>query len=342
MPRPLLALIPSALFAVTLHAAGPLSWTNPIVPQRADPQVELHTDGFYYFTATVPEYDHIEVRRAGTLGELSTATSKTIWTKHDHGPMSFHIWAPEIHFLDGKWYVYFAAARVESQWDLHMYVLENPSPNPLEGTWTEKGEIATKFGTGSIDETVFEHRGVRYLAWSQSPPKIKGSRIYIARMNTPWSLASEQVEISRPDHAWEQIGFWVNEGPAFLRKNGRIFLTYSACATDSNYCMGMLTAAENADLLDPKSWTKSPGPVLKTNVAASQYGPGHNCFTTTPGGKTDIIVYHARNYDYAGKDPLGNPDRATRAQIIRWRPDGTPDFGTPVPDGPYSPAPVVK
>ena len=48
------------------------------------------------------------------------------------------------------------------------------------------------------------------------------------------------------------------------------------------------------------------------------------------------LVYHARNYEKIQGDSLYNPDRATRAQIIRWRPDGSPDFGTPVPDGAYT------
>jgi GH43 family beta-xylosidase len=330
--RLLLAL--AGFLPATLPAAtDPLQWTNPIALKRADPHVFLHSDGWYYFTASVPEYDRIELRRARTLGELSTAEPKIIWSRHERGPMSKHVWAPEIHFLDGKWYVYFAAARVDSQWDLHMYVLENSSPNPLEGTWLEKARIDPPIATGALDATVFENRGVRYLAWSQRPPKAKGSHLYIARMDTPWSITGDQIELSRPDQPWEQVGFYVNEGPAFLRKNGRIFLTYSACSTDSNYCMGLLTASEDADLLNPKSWTKTPGPVMKTDIAARQYGPGHNSFTTTPDGQTHILVYHARDYDYTGKDPLNNPDRATRAQVIRWRPDGTPDFGTPVPDG---------
>ena len=114
-------------------------------------------------------------------------------------------------------------------------------------------------------------------------------------------------------------------------------MTYSASATDANYCLGLLSADENADLLDAASWTKSPRPVLASYAPHGQFGPGHNSFTTTPDGKTDILVYHARNYERIQGDPLSNPDRATRAQIIRWRPDGSPDFGAPVPDGAYTP-----
>jgi len=88
--------------------------------------------------------------------------------------------------------------------------------------------------------------------------------------------------------------------------------------------------------MDPSSWTKTPTPVFKSNKETSQFGPGHNSFTTTPDGETDIIVYHARNYEHIDGEPLDNPDRAMRAQVVKWKPDGTPEFGVPVADGPYN------
>lgn len=319
--------------ALTTHAAeDPLKWSNPILPQRADPHVALHSDGWYYFTATVPEYDRIELRRARTLEGLATAETKVVWRKHASGPMSHHIWAPEIHSINGKWYVYFAAGRAEAIWDIRMYVLENDSANPLEGTWAEKGQIKMNWESFTLDATTFEHRGARYLVWAQSVPERQGTSLFIAKMDTPWTITGTQACLTRPELAWERIGHNVNEAPAVIHRNGRLFMTYSASATDANYCVGLLTADENADLLDPQSWSKSPTPVFKSNPATSQYGPGHNCFTTTPDGKTDILVYHARNYERIEGDPLGNPDRATRAQILKWNADGTPNFGVPVAD----------
>lgn len=308
--------------------------TNPIVQQRADPFVYKHTDGYYYFSATVPEYDRIELRRAATIQELGIAEAKTIWTKHATGPMGSHIWAPEIHFINGKWYVYFAAGGAEKIWDIRMYVLENDSPNPLDGAWTEKGQLKTNWESFSLDATTFEHNGTRYLVWAQKDPKIYGNtNLYIAPMDTPWSINGKQVMLSKPEYPWEQILFWVNEGPAMLKKNGRIFLSYSASGTDANYCMGLLTASDTSDLLDPKSWAKSPEPVFKMSRETGQYGPGHNCFTTSPDGSEDILVYHARNYEKIAGDPLHDPNRHTRAQVLRWNADGTPNFGVPVPDG---------
>ena len=86
-------------------------YNSPFIEQRADPYVYRHTDGTYYFTASVPAYDKIILRKSDTLEGLKDAEETEIWHKHESGEMSKHIWAPELHFLDGKFYIYFAAGR---------------------------------------------------------------------------------------------------------------------------------------------------------------------------------------------------------------------------------------
>ncbi|PWV94384.1 GH43 family beta-xylosidase [Paenibacillus cellulosilyticus] len=312
-------------------------YQNPVLLQRADPWVYKHTDGYYYFTASVPEYDRIEVRRSQTIQGLAQGEVSVAWRKYETGPMSANIWAPEIHFIDGKWYIYFAAARTtETQdglFDHRMFVLENASANPLEGEWVEKGQIITEWESFALDATSFNHNGTQYLVWAQKDPSIKGnSNLYIAPLANPWTLGAKQVMITTPEYEWEKIGFLVNEGAAVLKRNGKIFISFSGSATDYNYCMGLLWADENADLMDPASWNKLPEPVFQTNEANSQYGPGHNSFTVSEDGKHDILVYHARNYKEIVGDPLYDPNRHARAQVLSWDEDGMPVFGVPVPD----------
>ncbi|MET9436674.1 family 43 glycosylhydrolase [Streptomyces sp. NPDC006551] len=320
------------------HAAAPASpavtFTNPVAEQRADPHILKHTDGYYYFTATVPAYDRIVMRRATTLQGLSTAAETTIWSKHASGEMGAHIWAPEIHFIDGKWYVYFAAGSTGDIWKIRPYVLETGAANPLTGTWTEKGRIALPLDTFSLDATTFVVGSTRYLSWAQNDPAVgAGTNLYLARMSNPWTISGSPVMISRPTHAWEKAGHTVNEGPAVIQRGGKVFMSFSASATDSNYCLGLLTAAAGSDLMNPASWTKNPNPVFTSNAATGQYGPGHNTFTTSEDGKSDVLVYHDRNYKDISGDPLDDPNRRTRYQKLYWNADGTPNFGIPVADG---------
>ncbi|MEV1077446.1 family 43 glycosylhydrolase [Streptomyces sp. NPDC050211] len=311
-----------------------VTYTNPIAEKRADPHIVRHTDGYYYFTATVPEYDRIVLRRATTIQGLSTAQEVTIWTKHASGAMGAHIWAPEIHFIDGKWYVYFAAGSTSDVWAIRMYVLEGTGANPLTASWTEKGQIKTQWESFSLDATTFVVNGVRYLAWAQRDPSVNNNTdIYLARMATPWTITGTPVMLSRPTYSWETVGFKVNEGPAVIQRGGKVFMSYSASATDSNYCLGLLSASASANLLNPASWTKSSAPVFTSNASTSQYGPGHNSFTVSEDGKSDIVVYHDRSYKDISGDPLNDPNRRTRVQKLYWKADGTPDFGIPVADG---------
>jgi len=305
---------------------------NPFIEQRADPWIYHHTDGYYYFTATAPEYDRIILRRAATLPELARVFENVIWQKHASGIMGAHIWAPELHYIDGKWYIYFAAGSTQDVWAIRIYVLENASANPLEGTWEERGQLKTNWESFSLDATTFEHNGTRYLVWAQHDPKIGGNtNLYIAMMSNPWTISGEQVMITKPDYDWEKIGFLVNEGAAVIKHDGRIFISYSASATDANYAMGLLTASQESDLMDPASWSKSPTPVFQSGNGV--YGPGHNSFTVSPDGKYDILVYHGRDYEKIIGDPLHDPNRHTRVQQLHWNADGTPNFGKPVANG---------
>lgn len=334
-------ILPLSVLMIVLTCTGcaeqpePPEFPNPLIENRADPWIYLHTDGYYYFTATVPEYDRLIIRRAKTIEGLAEAEEKVIWEKHETGPMGSHIWAPELHYMDGKWYIHFAAGGAEDVWAIRMYVVENDSENPMEGEWVEKGQVKTQWETFSLDATSFEHNGTRYLVWAQHPPEMEGNTaLYIAEMENPWTIKQPQVELTRPEYDWEIQLFRVNEGAAVIKRNGKIFMSYSASGTDHNYAVGLLTADEDADLLDPQSWDKSPEPVFKTSEENSIYGPGHNSFTTTPDGEFDLFVYHARSYKEIDGDPLNDPNRHTRVQVLEWSEDGTPVFGVPKPDSP--------
>lgn len=304
-------------------------YPNPLIEQRADPYIVRHTDGYYYFTGSYPLYDRIVLRRAKTIEGLQTAEEVVVWEAHETGVMSEHIWAPELHYIDGKWYIHFAAGEKEDVWGIRPYVIETAENNPLEGTWTEKGQVNTNFQSFSLDATTFEHGGKRFLVWAQKVENDTISNLYIAEMENPWRIKGEQVLLSTPELEWEQIGFHVNEGAAMIKRNGKVFIAYSASETNHHYAMGLLSADEDSDLLDPKSWMKTDEPVFSSSEITSEYGPGHNSFTVAEDGKTDLLVYHARPYKEIAGNPLYDHNRHARVQQLLWKTDGTPYFGIP-------------
>lgn len=312
---------------------GPITdYNEPFIIQRADPYIYRHFDGAYYFTASVPDYDKIILRTAGSLHGLKTAEETTVWSRHLSGPMSKHVWAPELHYLNGKWYIYFAAGEQEDIWKIRPYVLECSGNNPLTDNWVEKGKLKCadedefSFTNFSLDATVFEKNGEHYIVWAEKVGLGKGiSNLYIARMASPDKLATEQVLLTTPDYDWERVGFWVNEGPAVLQHNGKIFITFSASSTGSCYCIGMLSSQIESDLLDPLSWKKERYPVVKTDAEKGIYGPGHNSFTKDGQGN-DICVFHARTYEKITGDPLYDPNRHTMLMKVNWDNSGCPVF----------------
>lgn len=308
-----------------------IDYNKPWILQRADPYIYRHTDGTYYFTASVPAYDKIIIRSANSLAGIADAEEYEVWHKHETGIMGNHIWAPELHYLDNKWYLYFAAGDAEDKWNIRPYVLECADSDPINGTWRELGKMQCadedefSFRAFSLDATVFENHGKYYYVWAEKVGVGKMiSNLYIAEMESPYKLKTVQVMLTTPDYDWERVGFWVNEGPAVIKRNGRIFLTYSASETGATYCMGLLTADENADLLDPRSWIKERYPVLKSDDSLQIYGPGHNSFTQDEDGN-DILVYHARKEKVIEGDPLYNPNRHTMLMKFGWK-EGRPVF----------------
>lgn len=254
------------------------NWPNPFIEQRADPFILRHLN-HYYFIASVPEYDRLEIRRAATLEGLSDAEPVVVWRAPQSGPMSQLIWAPELHEIDGKWYIYFAATHTHDldalgMFQHRMFVLECADNDPLTGRWQEKGQVVTPFDTFALDATTFIHQGKRWYLWAQKSPHIEGnSNLYLAEMANPWTLKGEPVMLSKPEFGWECRGFKVNEGPAVLVHGDKLFISYSASATDENYCMGLLWIDLQADPLQPTNWHKAPQPVFRTSYENRQYGP---------------------------------------------------------------------
>lgn len=314
-----------------------IQFDNPLALQRADPFVTRTDDGTYYFIATVPEYDRIEIRKSETINGIKEAKPVVVWRKHEEGPMSEHIWAPELHRIDGKWYIYFAASEADDKWKLRMYALSNPSKDPTKGEWTEEGQVESNRDDFSLDATSFEYHGQRYMIWTdRASNEVMNTGLYIAEMEDPTTLADKQVVITQPEYDWEIQGHRVNEGPAVLVRNGKVFVTFSASATDNNYAIGLLWADEDADLLDPESWNKLPEPVFFSNPELDRYGPGHNSFTKADDGETDVMIYHARNYKEIDGEPLYDPNRHTRARVLKWTEDGKPFFGQELSDSEMS------
>jgi GH43 family beta-xylosidase len=278
----------------------------------------VYFDGNYYLTTT--QGDGIRIWKAPSLAGLKDARPVTVWTD-TNAARCMGNWAPEAHFLNHHWYMYYTATSRENADENHrLYVLEGTGASPL-GPYKYKARLFNPANDHyAIDPTVFQtDDGSLYLVWAARP----GHVLYIARMANPYTLEGNGVYLPANGFGCAHV----REGPEILQRNGRIFLIYSICDTGTpDYKLGRLMADAQSNLLDTNSWKQYPRPVFERDDTNEVFGPGHCGFFKSPDGTEDWIVYHAKTtsaYTYAG--------RTTRAQKFGWNADGTPDFGAPLP-----------
>lgn len=323
------------------------TFDNPFIEAKADPWIILADDGKYYFTASYPMYgagdedgySRVTLRRADTIAALAEADEVAIWINNSEDGIYKNIWAPEIHQIKGHWYVFFTGSiEAGNIFGIRPQLLRcEAGLDPLKPeNWKEAKrmlalpEDEVSFTQFSLDMTTFEVRGQHYVCWAEKT--ISDSVLYLATIDPdePWQLTSKPMLLTQPEFAWEQIRYRVNEGAAALKHEGKVFLCFSAAGTGPEYCIGVLSADEDADLMDSSSWTKNPYPILSTSDVSGEYGPGHNSFTKDGEGR-DIFVYHARSEacfnnecPWSNEDPLHDPCRHARIKPVHWTFDGTP------------------
>ncbi|MBA2250955.1 MAG: glycoside hydrolase family 43 protein [Chitinophagaceae bacterium] len=319
------------------------TFTNPLKASGPDPWVTIKNGWYYYMNTVVSDTGENEliVWRTKNMARLGTAESKTIFKPAPGMPYSKRLWAPEIHFLKDKWYIYFAADEGENRHH-RIWVLENSATDPFGGEWILKGKLSDPGDHWAIDMTVTEYKEKLYAAWSgwQNYNNVEQD-IYLAELENPWTMKGERIMISKPDHAWELHGkvplAWqkntgeppflrINEGPEFLIHNDDLFIVYSANACWLDYNLGLLQYKKGSKIVDRNSWKKFPDPVFKQAPENGVYAPGHNSFFKSPDEKEDWILYHANP---GPTDGCGSK-RAPYIQKFIWTKNGIPYFGKPV------------
>lgn len=294
-----------------------------LVDSGADPWVIKH-GGFYYYCRVDKTNSYITVSKAGTLAEIVAVDLVTVWhpsTYQGFEQSSKELWAPELHHINSRWYIYFSADDGNNE-NHRVYVLEAETSDP-QGRYIFKGSVASQDDHWAIDGTVFQHKGELYFIWSGWEGRENvAQNLYIAPMCNPWTISGPRVCISRPEYAWEHsIDPPINEGPEVLKHGQHIFIIYSASSTlADDYCLGRLTLIGD-NVLTPSVWEKAPLPVFSRT--SEILAPGHASFTTSQDESEDWIVYHTARYSGSGFD------RQVRAKRFLWHKDGTPDFGEP-------------
>jgi GH43 family beta-xylosidase len=264
--------------------------------------------------------------------------TKKIWKAPSGGWNSSCIWAPEIHFIDNRWYVYYAAGESGPPFIHQRTGVLQSKTGDIFSDYEDMGILYTgdhpndpASNIWAIDMTILLYREKIYAIWSgwinQETTDATPQHLYISEMENPYRMKGKRVKLSSPTESWETGGpLNLNEGPEILKNGGQVFIVYSCRESwTCEYRLGMLQLINpDGNLLDPTNWTKK-GPVF---AGSSQvYGVGHCSFVKSPDNTGDWIIYHSK------KSTTPGWKRDVRMQSFRWTSDGTPDFGQPVPTG---------
>jgi GH43 family beta-xylosidase len=305
------------------------TFSNPIY-DGADPWVVRHDD--IYYSCNTGTGGRIEVWKSDSL--IDRQQCSVVWTPPRTGWNRAEVWAPELHFVRGNWFIYYAASNGKNE-NHRMGVLRSVGEDPM-GPYENLGQLYTGDDLAgrtnnrwAIDGTVLELNEQLYFIWSGWEDQRDIQHLYIATMSDPATISSNRVRMCPNNcHDWEHVGETrqqrgLHEGPALLHRNGRVFLIYSCSGSwESSYKLGMLSMRENADPMDPGSWTKHEKPVFDSTEKV--FGLGHCSFTTSPDGSQDWIIFHAKKSRQHGWD------RQVHAQPFSWAANGFPVFGAPV------------
>ncbi len=306
---------------------------------RADPCAYYNPDdGYYYFIATNDGDGNstFSIKKSETLEGLKDARETEILNLDMYSDINGMVWAPEIHKVGGELYIFFSSNPGDPKnWDVQSHVMRYKGGKLEEkSSWDRPVRFQCKsgaplnegmegFGGITLDMTTFQLNGTQYVVWAQRDyGRSTGSVLCIGTIdpNKPWKLTSDPVIISRPDYGWDNNDNTpVDEGPYAIIRDDKVFLTFSGSSIGATYCVGLLSADIDGDLLKAESWTKSNCPILYARAVEGEAGPGHNSYTRDAAGNL-VFVYHARPVDADGK--VGS--RNTGLRTVHFGADGEP------------------
>lgn len=231
-----------------------------------------------YLLCQSQDEERITISPLDSLQSPRCISTMVVWDDPDER----QVWAPELHFINGLWYIYYAASDGDNK-NHRTYVLQAPHPF---GPYWKLGQIGLdKWG---IDMTVFPWwDGNCYAVWSgwENNGDEFPQNLYIARMDSPWEI-NERIRLSVPELDWEKSVSPILEGPQIWMQGDKLSILYSGNASwKQEYSTGLLTLVGH-DPRNPGDWEKRSDPLI-TNA-------GHGCVVD------DYFIYHRKMSTFPG------------------------------------------
>ena len=329
----------------SVQADGQETFTNPLGNDgHPDPCiVYCEQEKCWYGISTGAEefwgMDKLTLHRAEKFSDLFVNDeSRVIYRSNPQDETYGYLWAPELHYIKDKWYIYTSCENSETDHTKHLLVLEAKTDSPFDG-FKLCGHLNRD--TFAIDPSVYQDTENDKL-YVCSSPVIDGIQMLgVQELKSPAEAVGEMAIVAKAELPWEQVppyqGTWtIVEGGYFVKSpNGRLFILYSAngCWSD-DYAVGLLEY-KGGNLAEATAWEKYPHPIVKKGNG--NFGPGHATFFYSP-DKTELwICHHCLEKSNPKVEPM---KRLCHCQRVFFDETGFPHVGELIPCN--TPYPVPK
>jgi arabinan endo-1,5-alpha-L-arabinosidase len=317
--------------------AAPGTYTNPVsrdfADTFADPSVIRAKDGYWYAYGTtdplregegtrhiIPTARSTDLVNWTWVGDAFTEATLPDWAAPDAA-----LWAPDIRYLNGTYYLYYVVTQTtvtDEPNDNAVGVATAPSPT---GPWTDSGGpvVGPRRGDSgnpgdfkwTFDPSEFTDRdGTRYLYYGSYY-----GGIFVTELNADGTRAVGEPTMVAIDNRYEG---------AYVVRHGRWYYLF---ASEANCCAGPTTGytvfagrstSPRGPFVDRDGISllasRVGGTIVVTPNGNTWVGTGHNAVVTDLAGQ-DWLVYHAIDRrDPFLDEPFGINERPMLLDRLDW------------------------
>lgn len=300
---------------------------NPVLPGfNADPSIIRVEDTYYIANSTFEWFPGVQIHSSKDLIHWELIThplSNTTLLDMKGNPASGGIWAPDLSYADGKfWLIYTDVKITDGAFkDMTNYLT---TAEDIMGPWSDP----IKMNGVGFDASLFhDDDGRKYLiqqTWDHREYKHPFDGLTL----TEYNVAEERLMPETARTVWRGTDVKLVEGPHIYKMNG----FYYIFAAEGGTVFTHQEVVARSKSLDADSFEVQPGEVFLTNFDTPYsylQKQGHGALVETPGGEFYYASLTGRPWNHENEsvtDPRGwsTLGRETAIQKVEWDTEGWP------------------
>jgi xylan 1,4-beta-xylosidase len=300
---------------------------NPVLPGfNADPSIIRVDDTYYIANSTFEWFPGVRLHESKDLAHwnlLPSPLSTTTLLDMKGNPSSGGIWAPDLSYADGKfWLVYTDVKVTEGAFkDMTNYLITAPD---IRGPWSDPIKLN---GVGFDASLFHDEDGRKYLVqqtWDHREYHHPFDGITLTEFDT----ATMKLKPETARTIYEGTNVKLVEGPHLYKINGYYYLFAAQGGTVFTH---QEVVARSKTLAVLSFETEPNGPFITNVDTPDSYlqKQGHGALVSTPGGEWYYASLTGRPWNHPNEsayDPRGwsTLGRETSIQKVYWDQEGWP------------------